>query len=199
MDLNYNTINLFPSVVHVFDVNGFEEVQNELIDFVYTMKEKDPVGKKISNRNGWQSSGFSLENEEDDILQSFLAKCLGKFPPIKKSVKLFVSAWANINPPDAFNMKHNHPGAILAGVLWIKCPKNCGDILFDNPTEFNSYDEINSYTTDFRSKNNFCHSYFFPPIEGRILIFPAHLQHQVRENKSNEDRISVSFNITLRE
>jgi len=30
-----------------------------------------------------------------------------------------------------------------------------------------------------------------------MLIFPAHLNHHVKENKSNEDRISVSFNIRL--
>ena len=30
-----------------------------------------------------------------------------------------------------------------------------------------------------------------------MIVFPSHLQHQVMENKSNEDRISISFNITL--
>jgi len=30
-----------------------------------------------------------------------------------------------------------------------------------------------------------------------MLIFPSHLQHEVKKNLSNEDRISVSFNIKL--
>ena len=30
-----------------------------------------------------------------------------------------------------------------------------------------------------------------------ILIFSSNLQHEVNENKSNEDRISYSFNVTL--
>ena len=30
-----------------------------------------------------------------------------------------------------------------------------------------------------------------------MIIFPSHLEHDVRENLSNEDRISVSFNIKL--
>jgi len=37
----------------------------------------------------------------------------------------------------------------------------------------------------------------FVPHEGRILIFPSSLEHHVEENKSNEDRISYSFNIVL--
>ena len=122
MDLNYKTVNIFPVPVHQFDVNGFSEIQDELIDYVYKMREKDPVGHTISNRRGWQSSCFSIHNE-DDILQKFLTNCLSEFPPIKKSVKLFVSAWININPPEAFNLKHNHPTSDLSGVLWIKSQK----------------------------------------------------------------------------
>ena len=33
--------------------------------------------------------------------------------------------------------------------------------------------------------------------EGEICIFPAFFEHWVEENKSNEDRISVSFNVEL--
>ena len=40
-------------------------------------------------------------------------------------------------------------------------------------------------------------SYHCYPTEGRMIVFPSHLSHHVQENKSNEDRISVSFNIRL--
>ena len=48
-----------------------------------------------------------------------------------------------------------------------------------------------------KNKNNVFQSYYFNSTEGRILVFPSHLNHHVQENKSNEDRISVSFNIRL--
>ena len=163
MDLNYKTVNIFPVPVHQFDVNGFSEIQDDLIDYVYKMKEKDPVGHTISNRRGWQSSCFSLENE-DDILQNFLTNCLSEFPPIEKSIKLFVSAWININPPEAFNLKHNHPTSDLSGVLWIKSQKDCGNIVFDSPRSFATHQEIDSYTEDFKKFNNYFHSFSFNPI-----------------------------------
>ena len=40
-------------------------------------------------------------------------------------------------------------------------------------------------------------TYYFIPKEGNVLIFSSNLQHEVKENKSDEDRISYSFNITL--
>ncbi len=196
MDLSYNTVNIFPVPIHIFDVNEFSEIQDELIDFVYKMREKDPVGHTISNRRGWQSDRFSL-GAEDDVLKIFLTNCLALFPPIKKSVRLFVTAWVNINPPDAFNLKHDHPTSNLSGVIWLKAPKDCGNIVFESPCSFATHQEIECYNEDFKEKNNYFHSFSFNPIEGRMVVFPSHLEHHVDFNDSQEDRISVSFNIRL--
>ena len=196
MDLNYKTNLIFPVPIHQFDVNGFSEIQDELIDHVYKMREKDPVGHTISNRRGWQSFCFSI-HEEDNVLKKFLTNCLAEFPPIKKSVNLNVSAWVNINPPDAFNMKHNHPTSDLSGVLWIKSPVKCGDIVFVSPCSFATHREIECYNEDFKERNSYYSSYYFETVAGRLLVFPSYLEHYVDFNKSNEDRISVSFNIRL--
>ena len=196
MDINYNTLNIFPVPSHILDVNGFSEIQDELIDLVYKMREKDPVGHTISNRRGWQSSCFSIDTE-DDVLKKFLTNCLAEFPPIKKSVRLFVTAWVNINPPDAFNLKHDHPTSDLSGVIWLKAPKDCGNIVFESPCSFATHQEIECYNEDFKEKNNYFHSFSFNPVEGRIMVFPSHLEHHVDFNDSQEDRISVSFNIRL--
>ena len=198
MDLNYSTTNLFPSVIHQFDVNGFDEIRDKLIDYAYDLKKREPEGVSISNYGGWQSPDF-IVNNENDVLQSFLSKCLGKFPTIKESIKLFVSAWININPPEAFNLKHNHPTSDLSGVLWLKCQKDCGNIVFESPRSFATHREIDSYTEDFKKDNNYFHSFHFNPVAGRLIVFPSHLEHHVDFNQSQEDRISVSFNIRLSE
>ncbi len=197
MDLNYKTNLIFPVPIHQFDVNGFGEIQNELIDYAYGLKKKEPKGVSLSNYGGWQSTGFHIENE-DDILHHFIINSLSGFPVIQKSVNIIVNAWVNINKPGDYNTKHQHPNCNLSGVLWIKAPQNSGEIVFQSPVEFQTYTEIESYTEEFKNHNNYFHSYYFTPTEGRILVFPSHLQHEVFENKSNEDRISVSFNISLR-
>ena len=198
MDLNYELVNLFPSSVHIFNINGFDEVRNKLIDYVYEYKKNDPDGNIISNRRGWQSKNFSVQ-KEDDILHSLIINCLASFPYIKESYNIFANAWININPSGSYNIKHNHPTCDLAGVLWIKCPKDCGEIVFDNPSGFQTFKTINAYEDKFKNDNKIHHTYFFPPVEGRVLIFPSHLDHNVKENKSKEDRISVSFNIRLQD
>ena len=37
----------------------------------------------------------------------------------------------------------------------------------------------------------------FDPVEGMMMMFPSDLLHGVEENKSNKDRISLSFNILV--
>jgi len=199
VDLSYSNINLFPSIIHQFDVNGFSEIKDKLIDYVYDCKKNDSEG-----RGEWQSITFSFnDKDKKDILQSFLTNCLSEFPPIKKSVNLSMRAWVNISKPGGYLAKHHHPDCNLAGVLWIKALQNSGNIVFHNPRTFDPFlqsakkREIDSYTDDFKNKFNIYSDYDFPPTEGRILIFPSYLEHQVRENKSNKDRISVSFNIKL--
>ena len=196
MDLNYKTNLIFPIPIHQFDVNGFSEIKDELIDYAYDYKKKDPKGVSLSNRGGWQSEGFQIINE-DDVLQLFLINCLSNFPFIKESVKLRGYAWININKPGDYNIKHVHPTNNLSGVLWIKCLENSGDIVFDSPNNFESFLENKSYIDDFKKSYFIDDSYHCYPTEGRIIVFPAHLSHHVQENKSNEDRISVSFNIRL--
>ena len=45
-------------------------------------------------------------------------------------------------------MPHTHPNCDLAGVFWIKCPKDCGDIVFENPCNFQTHNEVDSYTEE---------------------------------------------------
>ena len=196
MSVKYTLTNLFPSPIHIFDTDGFDEFKNNLIDYAYKLREEDSKGFNISNRHGWQSRGFDLTNM-NDLLHGTILQGLSSFPSIKNTTEMRASAWININGPGAYNILHSHPNSHLSGVMWIKAPKNCGVISFDNPNGHQTYTEINSYNQEFNDQFFIHHSYWLPPIEGRMIIFPSHLQHEVRENNSNEDRISVSFNITL--
>ena len=196
MSVKYTLTNLFPSPVHIFESDGFDEFKNNLIDYVYKLKEKDPEGYTISNRNGWQSRGFDL-SDMNDLLHGTILQGLSSFSAIKNTTKMRASAWININSPGSYNVKHTHPNSHLSGVMWIKAPKDSGNIVFDNPNGHQTHTEINSYNQEFKDQFFVHHAYWLPPIEGRMIIFPSHLQHEVEENKSNEDRISVSFNVNL--
>ena len=196
MDLSYSTLNIFPISIHCFDVNDFSEIQNQLIDYCYDLRKKDPFGNIISNRGGWQSQPFKIENY-NDILHNFLIKSLTNFPNIKNDVKFSITAWININENGDYNLTHCHPTSTLSGVLWIKCPDNCGNIEFVSPYQYSAFEEVDSYIDDFKKKNFSYSTVYLKSKEGKMIVFPSHLHHLVNPNKSQEDRISVSFNINF--
>ena len=196
IDLEYDFDRLFSIPMHSLFIDNFDAMRNELIDYVYNLKEKDVDGRKASNRNGYQSQPFIIDNP-DDILHNLLISLISNIPAFKHNVKINCDAWVNINPPKSHNVKHCHPGCDLAGVLWIKTPEKCGDILFYSPFDFTSYREIHSYKEDFKKETKFYQHYRYTPKEGMMLLFPSHLQHKVKPNQTDEDRISVSFNLCL--
>ena len=73
MSVKYTLTNLFPSPVHIFDTDGFDEFKDNLIFQVYKLREQDPKGHSISNRHGWQSKGFRL-SDMNNLLHSTILK-----------------------------------------------------------------------------------------------------------------------------
>ncbi|WP_161768747.1 TIGR02466 family protein [Picosynechococcus sp. NKBG042902] len=89
-------------------------------------------------------------------------------------------AWINHSPPGAYNKIHIHPGANISGVIYLQAPENCGNISFVNPYSY------------------FCaaeDTYTVVPKKGMGLLFNSRLPHYVDVNHSEEDRISMAFNM----
>jgi len=196
VDLNYKVRNIFPSSIHSLGIDNFDDYRGKLIEEIYQERDEDPIGRKISNRGGWQSNQITIQKDRSELLKEIITNSVSKLP-ISEGVYAAVEGWKNINEPGNFNVKHNHPRSNLSGVLWIKAAKDSGNIVFTSPHIFNRYQELDSYTDEFKLNSNCYMTYYFPPKEGRLLIFPSDLEHEVKENKSDEDRISYSFNITL--
>ena len=192
--LNYSVRNIFPISIHEFQMNQFDDIKFKLIDYVYNLQKQNPTGVDISNRGGWQSPTLNL-SKDNDLLRNFLIECLSDIPFIEKQTSLQFDAWVNINKKGNHNIRHIHPTSNLSGVLWIKCPEKCGEIVFTSPYEFVGFKELESYSDKFIKENNAYIAYRINPKEGYMILFPSHLAHRVNENKSDEDRISIAFNI----
>lgn len=101
--------------------------------------------------------------------------------------------WAIINKKGNFNIEHTHPNNYLSAAYYVKAPDNCGNFKATNPNildrhmraKSNQPNELNSISASIKVN------------EGDLLIFPAYLPHSVEENKSDEDRVIISFNIDI--
>ena len=101
--------------------------------------------------------------------------------------------WAIINKGGAANARHHHGNSSLSAAYYVRAPKNSGDIVFYDPRPAPVYSHPVSNKPNYL--NAMQHS--ISPLEGLLVMFPGYLDHSVNENLSNEERIVISFNISL--
>ena len=104
------------------------------------------------------------------------------------------NCWANINPKGHSHGFHTHPNNFLSGVYYVRAPENCGDIEFHDPRA-----QATVLIPKVNERNPFnAWKQSLTPKEGQLLVFHSWFQHLVQENQSEEERISISFNIMLK-
>ena len=73
----------------------------------------------------------------------------------------------------------------------MKVPKDSGRIRFYDPRG-----ELIHKALDWRYYNGYEYHYI-EPREGQIIFFPCWLEHDVESSKTDDERISIAFNVRI--
>ena len=198
---NQEIFKFFPEPVFKFKLKDFKNLNKELSEYIYKIRDEDGSGIERSNKGGWHSKNFDL-TVKSSIQKKFIIKVqeyiLNVFQSCgwkteNQNIRI-TEMWAIINKRDNFNVLHTHPNCYLSAAYYVKAPKKCGRFQVENPNiaKKHSYPEIkvrNELNTEGAA---------IDIDEGDLLIFPAYLPHKVGKNESDEDRIVISFNIDIR-
>ena len=188
----------FSTPIWITEINNYESINSELKNYIYQEKEKNIQGTKKSNVNGWHSDDFDLKNENLKNFITEISKNIGSTIKdmnwdLETQLTKITSMWAIINHKDAFNEKHHHGNSALSAAYYVKAEQNAGNIVFFDPRQSNvfhhpSSKEVNNINAQVQSVT---------PKAGTLVLFPSYLEHKVDPNLSNEERIVVSFNVSL--
>ena len=180
----------FPTIVYGKDV---QLDNNKLAQDIINWSNQDK-GVKKTNYNGWHSTTDMGNKPEYQLLVTELMRMQKEIydnEHLDRYARLG-NMWANINPPGGMNMPHIHPNALFSGVYYVKSQPNFGRLKIYDPRPGVQLN-MPSRKPGNPGKDLWREAYI-DPIPGRIIMFPAWLWHSVEENKSNDIRISVSFN-----
>lgn len=153
------------------------------------------AGRQVSNQGGWQSELiYKIETDMQPLYKACdeRVNALNHALGYDDSRVRMQSFWININEKGNYNEVHDHPGSFYAGVYYVKAKEGQGEIIFYNPISFFSNYVAANKIKDFSQFNAV--NWRFTPKTGDLYIFPSYLNHFVRRNMIDEDRISIAFN-----
>ena len=200
MITNRKILTYFPQPIFRYKVDNYKTFNKELEEYIYKLKEEDSEGVVRSNRGGWHSKSFKVREKGTiqnrftqelskyifDVIQTYGWKCVPERVVVSEM-------WAIINKPRDFNVIHTHPNAYLSAAYYVKAPEKAGRFVIENPLSVarHSY-PAHATKTEYNIK-----AAALDIEEGDLLLFPAYLPHKVNENKSDKDRIVISFNVDI--
>jgi len=189
---------LFPTPVWTIQLDNYETVNEKMYNYIKGSQVKDQKGITKSNVKGWHSNNFDLKEDEPKDFINFISPSIEKvmedmnWEKDNQSVKI-TNMWAIINTGGSKNSRHQHGNSSISGAYYVRAPKKCGDIVFYDPRPA----AVFSYPTSLSS--NFLNAQVngISPKEGGLILFPSYVDHSVNENLSDNERIVISFNITI--
>jgi len=188
----------FSTPVWASKIEGYEDINKELIKYIEDLKNKDPSGKKVSNVKGWHSKDFNLN---DEVPKKFISNSSKNIHDafndmswdLDSQIVKIQSVWTIINGKGAFNERHAHGNSDLSAAYYVKAPVNCGQIVFYDPRPAPVYKHPKAKGSNIL--NATINS--LTPEDGLLVLFPSYLEHSVKPNLSDDSRIVISFNINL--
>ena len=175
-----------------------------LIDNFISSNSTDGMKKYIAelwkNRsydNNWQTKSADLHKQA--IFYNFAKTVIDTSTQIIKQLDydvkevVITDMWANVLKSTEHHPMHTHSNNFLSGTYYLQSdqgasivfhdPRPAADVIVPRKKETNT---LNASLLSYASKTN------------RAIFFPAWLPHQVQQNKSNNKRISIAWNIQVK-
>ena len=180
----------FPTIVYGKDV---QLDNNKLAQDIVNWSNQDK-GVSKTNYKGWHSTTDMGQKPEYQQLVTELLRMQKEIydnEHLDRHARLG-NMWANINPTDGMNQPHIHPNSLFSGVYYVKSQPKAGRLKIYDPRPGVQF--IMPVRKPGDPGKDMWRDVNIEPVVGRIIMFPAWLWHSVEPNKSNDLRISVSFN-----
>jgi uncharacterized protein (TIGR02466 family) len=188
-----DVIPMFPSFVWKIQVeSGLRDALREAI--LAAIAEMRVALPALAAGAGWQS-GQALHRRED--LRDLVACINDGVASIVRFLRIgderceITGCWATVLAHGAAHKLHSHPNNYLSGVYYVCTRPGADTINFHDPRRQTGV--IRPPVVELTAENT--DQVVIKVHDGTLLLFPSYLEHSVDANTSDEERVSVSFNV----
>jgi uncharacterized protein (TIGR02466 family) len=191
-------VSLFPTLIyeHQGTMQEIFLVQDEIRKKLPIIEQTDI----FNNPPGWEDGVQTNIKSRTNSIKDFELTHLKKY--IETHVKKYIDqtqswhpvpialrhSWINKTGRDQGQEWHQHSDAFISGTYYYQTTGNDGN--------FSLMNAIPWMQQELFPFGNIAEKYYdIKPAVGKLLLFPGWLQHSVKRNKTDDFRISISFNL----
>jgi uncharacterized protein (TIGR02466 family) len=184
--------NLFSVPIYKVDLNN-DIVQQQFENVYADLKNNN----KLQYNDEWNSHKLSDITFEQNLINEYhlhefrseIAKhleiYLSQIKFDKPSYWKIVECWMTEYSKGDFAHIHTHVPADVSGVYYVKSNSNDGRVFFMDPNQ-----QVNTFVYRHLGDRK-----FYTPKVGTLILFPSYLNHGVEPNRTDDERVSVAFNV----
>ena len=191
---------VWPTLLVRRTLPAFEQPTDGLAAYIIEQesRERDYTARYLEQRffSADHTAVRWLKDQIDQTTSAYL-----HYLGIDRSMSWTYSGWYNVNRYGDHHAPHTHPKCTLSGTYYVRVPSVQQHI--DDPSArpacISFYDPrtgANMITAGGESDARACH--VVRPTAGTLLLWPSPMQHYVHPNLSEQQRISISFNLVMR-
>ena len=188
---NKDTITMFqvPPLM-VFEYGGD---MDKLLEYISTLEYHESTGN-IKSDNDYILDDENLIDLKKFCLESvqeYISDVLG----IRDEIEIQQS-WINVNKPGQNHPEHYHGNSFISGVFYLSSDQEEGSpITFKSELHKSNFSILTVPEDPFtKYYPSVAASFNYPSIPGELILFSSTTTHLVPTNKSDEVRVSLSFN-----
>jgi uncharacterized protein (TIGR02466 family) len=182
-------------VTPVFHVD-LPEVAQSLIEMQYE-GAKSYIENDLSDTTWGDNIKTTYHNEDKNSVMRYELGGLKEFTtPVvkyfsellyKENYSYMFESWINYQGKHQHQRQHTHPAAKISAVYYIKCNGNDGNLTFHAP--------LSTMEQGIAASDEWNYSMVsYPPVAGRLFVFPSWVPHSVGDNMTDDTRVSVAMN-----
>jgi uncharacterized protein (TIGR02466 family) len=188
-----DVIPMFPTLVWKIELEAElrETIRTQALAALASMRSRY---SPLAPGKGWQSDQRLHTLADFAQLVSTVRRAVAgilRFLSLGYDAFEITACWATVLAPGAAHRAHSHPNNFLSAVYYLQTHAGADTINFHDPRS--QAGVIVAPVTKLTAENT--EQVVVKVGDGTLLLFPAYLRHSVDANASQEERISLSFNI----
>ncbi len=195
----------FPTLIYCAPLRreGLRSLNSELLRETVQIRDHDTAGRRWSEKNypGGYTSYGSMDRLHQlsstfDGLRAEIDRHVRRYAraldwDLRGGRLLMTDCWLNVMPRGCAHSFHLHPQAVVSGTYYVKTPRGCSGIKFEDP-RLSRLMAAPARKAGGRPEQRPHIEY--PARAGQVILFESWLRHEVPASPTEQERVSISFN-----